>query len=89
MGCEPKSKWFPPPKMSWAFTFVYSSMGFISIFPGILCRTLKSQKMFLFPPVMQLTSLLRLQTTFDFNVLQMRQSSKLGKARFDLKSDSH
>ena len=40
MGCEPKSKWFPPPKMSWAFTFVYSSMGFISIFPGILCNKL-------------------------------------------------
>jgi len=82
-----EEKWVVNPKVSGfrhqirpvgLFTFVFSSMGFLShweIFRGIFCRTLKSGS---FTQNLQPTSF-----TCDFNILQMKQSSKLGMARFD------
>ena len=85
MGCEPKSKWFPPPNVQLGFSPLSSLQhGFhilMEIFRGIFCRTLKSES-FLFYHNLQSASN---SFTCDFNILQMQQSSKLGMARFSWK----
>lgn len=82
-----EEKWVVNPKVSGfhhqirpvgLFTFVFSSMGFLShweIFRGIFCKTLKSGPLLPFNTNSNFNC--------DFNILQMKQSSKLGLARFD------
>ena len=83
MGCEPKSKWFPPPNVQLGFSPLSSLQhGFhilMEIFRGIFCRILKSESfLFYFTTICN-------SFTCDFKILQMQKSSKLGMARFSRK----